>query len=132
MTLNGGYKMYRNIEKQNELINKLVKTEIEASGSHMNIITVYAVKSNRKNTKCNDKHFQTFHGTGKNEKKEFTEDNKRDLIDFVINNEYDFFRITVYNGGLSLSIWDAYLLGKEDIIEKVIQYMDMLNRLEKN
>jgi len=123
--------MERNIAKQNELINKLVKNEIKDNDSHMNIITIYGVKSNRKNTKCNDKHFQTFHGTGKNEKKEFTEDNKRELIDFVVNNEYDFFRITVYNRMLTLSIWDAYLLGKEDAIKKVIEYMDMLNRLEK-
>jgi len=129
MTLKGGYKMDRNIEKQNELIKKFAYNDTE-DNQHMNIITVYGIKSNRQNSKCNEWHSQTFHGTGKNEKKEFTEDNKRDLIDFVVNNEYDFFRITVYHGSLILSVWNTHILEKEETIQAVIKYMNMLNKLE--
>jgi len=122
--------MKRDIETQNKLVKKYVYNDTEVN-NHMNSITIYGVKSDRKNAICNEWHTQTFHHVDhKHDKIEMTEDNKRDLIDFVVNNKYDLFRVTVYHNNLFLSNWDTNLLNKELIIKKSIEYMNMLNKLE--
>ena len=89
-------------------------------------ITIYAVKSTRKNAKFIHKSFRVWNMDGA--KKNFTYDDIADLRDWIRNNPYNCYQLIVYHNNVPMVTWGATVRSAYQIEKQVIEFMDLINK----
>ena len=89
-------------------------------------ITVYAVKSKRKNAKFIWKSFIVW--DMERAKKKFTDDNIADLRDWIKHSPYDLYQLVVYPNGVALVTWAEHQKSEYQIEKQVIEFMNLINK----
>jgi hypothetical protein len=89
-------------------------------------ITVYAVKSKRKNAKFIWKSFRIWDMEGA--KKKFTDDNIADMRDWIKNSPYDLYQLVVYHNSVALTTWAVDYKSQYQIEKQVIEFMNLINK----
>jgi hypothetical protein len=88
-------------------------------------ITVYALKSTRKNAKFIYKSFRVWNMEGA--KKKFTDDNIADLKQWIKLSPYNLYNLVVYHNNVALVTWAEHYKSEYQIERQVIDFMNLIN-----
>lgn len=89
-------------------------------------ITVYGVKSTRKNAKFNYKSFRVWDTEGA--KSEFNYSDVAELNQWVDNNPYEMFNVVVYHNGLCMHSWAKSLMSEYQVKRMVKEWFKLINK----
>lgn len=96
-------------------------------------ITIYNVKSNRKNSKCSFKSYNVYQNYYKEYKRYFNDYDIMDLKQWINLQEYNYYRLVVYYNTENLHNWKTHIFtSKGTLIKRVSLFMNMINGLENN
>jgi len=131
-SINGGYTMKKATSADYKRINSLVKTFTEQpilEKGGINEIIIYACKTTRKNSKHTNISVKSFGGLPDTKlKRLFKDDDIRQIVSFLVLNDYSYYRISVFYKSKCLkNFYSTCYYSMESVLLSTKLFMDLIN-----